>query len=328
MGKPHHPKRGSMGYSPRKRARSETPGFSSWPEGDGKPKLQGFAGYKAGMTHAFVIDYRPTSTTSGQEVQMPVTVIETPPMKVAAVRFYKNTSYGLKTLTETWTKNIDKELGRKTSMPKKIEKKTVKNEEIDDVRILCYTLPKLVSGVPKKKPELTEIRVGAGTVEQRIEYANSVLGKEITVNQFTKEGQMIDVAGVTKGKGFQSAVKRWGVKLLSHKNSKHRRQAGNQGPWNPSYILSEVPQAGQTGYHQRTEFNKRVLKIGEKGEEITPKGGFLNYGVVRNSYVILHGSVPGPEKRLLRLRDPVRLKGVKIEKPEITYISIASKQGV
>jgi len=328
MAKPHHPKRGSMGYSPRKRAGSETPRLISWPEGGDKPKLQGFAGYKAGMTHAFVVDYRPTSTTSGQEVQMPVTVIETPPMKVAAVRFYKNTPYGLKTLTETWADKIDKELGRKTSVPKKPEKKTVKKEEVDDVRILCYTLPKLVSGLPKKKPELMEIRVGGGTIEQRIEYANSVLGKEVTVNQFTKEGQMIDVSGVTKGKGFQSAIKRWGIKLLTHKSNKYRRRVGTQGPWNPSYIMSEVPQAGQTGYHQRTEFNKRILKIGEKGEEITPKGGFLHYGNMRNNYVVVHGSVPGCVKRLLRLRDPVRLKGVKIEKPEITYISTTSKQGV
>jgi len=328
MAKPHHPKRGSMGYSPRKRAGSETPRLISWPEGGDKPKLQGFAGYKAGMTHAFVVDYRPTSTTSGQEVQMPVTVIETPPMKVAAVRFYKNTPYGLKTLTETWADKIDKELGRKTSVPKKPEKKTVKKEDVDDVRILCYTLPKLVSGLPKKKPELMEIRVGGGTIEQRIEYANSVLGKEVTVNQFTKEGQMIDVSGVTKGKGFQSAIKRWGIKLLTHKSNKYRRRVGTQGPWNPSYIMSEVPQAGQTGYHQRTEFNKRILKIGEKGEEITPKGGFLHYGNMRNNYVIVHGSVPGCVKRLLRLRDPVRLKGVKIEKPEITYISTTSKQGV
>jgi len=328
MAKPHHPKRGSMGYSPRKRAGSETPRLISWPGGGDKPKLQGFAGYKAGMTHAFVVDYRPTSTTSGQEVQMPVTVIETPPMKVAAVRFYKNTPYGLKTLTETWADKIDKELGRKTSVPKKPEKKTVKKEEVDDVRILCYTLPKLVSGLPKKKPELMEIRVGGGTIEQRIEYANSVLGKEVTVNQFTKEGQMIDVSGVTKGKGFQSAIKRWGIKLLTHKSNKYRRRVGTQGPWNPSYIMSEVPQAGQTGYHQRTEFNKRILKIGEKGEEITPKGGFLHYGNMRNNYVVVHGSVPGCVKRLLRLRDPVRLKGVKIEKPEITYISTTSKQGV
>ena len=54
---------------------------------------------------------------------------------------------------------------------------------------------------------------------------------------------------------------------------------------------------GQTGFHQRTEFNKRVLKISHPEEdEITPSGGFLHYGEVRNSYVLIEGSVPGPLK--------------------------------
>ena len=90
----HHPRRGSMGYSPRKRARTQTPHIKNWPEGNEKPKIQGFLGYKAGMTHAFVVDYRPTSTTSGREVVMPVSVVETPPLKIAAVRAYKETAYG------------------------------------------------------------------------------------------------------------------------------------------------------------------------------------------------------------------------------------------
>lgn len=103
---------------------------------------------------------------------------------------------------------------------------------------------------------------------------------------------------------------------------------GTQGPWNPSYVLRQVPQAGQVGCHQRTEYNKRILKIGEKPEEILPKGGFLNYGVIRNKYILIHGSIPGGVKRLVRLRDPIRVKGVFVEKPEIRYISLESKQGV
>ncbi len=103
---------------------------------------------------------------------------------------------------------------------------------------------------------------------------------------------------------------------------------GTQGSWHPNWVQATVPNAGQMGYQQRTEYNKRVLKIGEKGEEITPSGGFPHYGVVRNSYVILHGSIPGPTKRLISMRDAIRYqRGVKIEKPEITYISTTSKQG-
>ncbi|MFW6305222.1 MAG: 50S ribosomal protein L3, partial [Candidatus Saliniplasma sp.] len=86
--------------------------------------------------------------------------------------------------------------------------------------------------------------------------------------------------------------------------------------------------AGQMGYHQRTELNKRVLKTGEDGSEITPSGGFLKYGEVKNSYVLLHGTVPGPAKRLVLMRDQVRKTGVKVEEPNLTYISTESKQGV
>lgn len=331
MGRRHRPRRGSMGYSPRKRAKRETPIVSTWPEGEDKPKLQGFAGYKAGMTHAFVIDYRPKSTTAQQEVPVPVTVVETPPMKIAAIRFYEATHYGLKTSTEIWADKLDKELARHLPIPKNFESKkawaSVEKINIEELRVLAYTQPRLVTGVPKKKPELMELRIAGGPLEARITYAKSILGKEISIRDFTSEGKMVDVIAITKGKGFQGAIKRWGVKLLHHKNRKHRRMIGTLGPWYPSYVLSTVPQAGQVGYHQRTEYNKRILKIGEKGEEITPNGGFLHYGIVRNNYVLIHGSIPGPTKRLIRLRDPIRFKGVTVEHPELTYISVESKQG-
>jgi large subunit ribosomal protein L3 len=327
----HHPKRGSKGYSPRKRAKSEIPRFKSWPEREGEPKIQGFAGYKAGMTHAFIVDYRPTSTTAKQEVRVPVTVIEVPPIKVAAVRLYEHTPYGLKTMGEVWAEKLEKELARRLPIPKKYETKEawkkIDKKGIDDVRLLIYTQPKRVSGLPKKTPELMEVRVGGGTVEERLRYARGKLGKELKIKDFTDEGEMLDVASITKGKGFQGHVQRWGVKLLPRKNSKHRRMVGTLGPWNPHFVHRNVPQAGQMGYHQRTEYNKRVLKIGDKGEEITPNGGFVRYGTVRNEYVVLHGSIPGPAKRLIRFRDAVRFHGISVEKPEITYISKESKQG-
>ena len=326
----HHPRRGSMGFSPRKRARVQTPHIKSWPKGGDKPKIQGFLGYKAGMTHALVVDYRPTSTTSGKEVVMPVSVVEVPPIKVAAVRAYQKTVYGLKTIGEIWADKLDPELGRSINIPKnKREKNWDILKEADDIRVIVYTQPILVTGIPKKKPEIRELRIDGGTIEDQIKYSKDILGKEVKVSDVIAEGDMLDVIAVTKGKGFQGHVKRWGVKLLSHKNSKHRRMIGTAGSWHPNWIQATVPQAGQMGYHQRTEYNKRVIKIGDKGEEITPAGGFPHYGVVRNSYVLLHGSIPGPVKRLIGMRDAIRYqRGVKVEKPEITYISTTSKQGV
>jgi len=322
-----------MGYSPRKRARSITARISSWPEGGDGAKLQGFAGYKAGMTHAFIIDYRPRSTTAGQEIQVPVTVLEVPPLKVCAIRFYQDTAYGRKAVGEVWSKTLDKELSRRLPVPKEYDEKSgwaeAEKLQYDDIRALAYTQPVLVSGLPKKRPELMEIRVGGGKMDDRLAYAKTVLGKTVTIKDFTKEGQMIDVSSITKGKGWQGVTKRWGTKLLMHKNSKHRRLVGTLGTKRPNYVRRSVPQGGQRGFHQRTELNKRILKIGDKGEEVTPRGGFLHYGDVRNSYIVVHGSVPGPTKRIVRLREPVRLGGVKLaEPPQVTFVSIESKQGV
>jgi len=334
MPKEGRPRHGSMAYWHRKRAASEVPQFASWPDIADGPKLQGFAGYKAGMTHAFVVDYRPTSTTAGQEVQVPVTVIECPPMKVAAIRLYTRTYEGLRSLGEVWADKVDEELGEVLPIPKKGNAegrwKAVELTQVEEVRALTYTQPTLVTGVPKKVPELMENRIGGGTLDQRIAYAKSILGKEVRITDFAKDGSMVDVAAVTKGKGFQGATKRFGIKLLSHKNSKHRRNVGTLGSFQPGYVRGTVPNSGQMGYHQRTEYNKRLLKVGEDGEEVTPNGGFLHYGKVRNPYVIVHGSVPGPTKRLVRLRDAARSQVyVAMEKaPELTYVSKESKQGV
>ena len=334
MPKEGRPRHGSMAYWHRKRAASEVPHFTSWPDIPEGPKLQGFAGYKAGMTHAFVVDYRPTSTTAGQEVQVPVTVIECPPMKVAAIRCYERTYEGLQAMGEVWADHLDEDLGRLQPVPKKADAeaqwKAIDVTNVEEVRVLTYTQPSLVSGIPKKVPDLMETRIGGGTTERRLEYAKSILGKEVRITDFAKDGSIVDVAAVTKGKGFQGATKRFGIKLLSHKNSKHRRNVGTLGSFNPGYVRPMVPNSGQMGYHQRTEYNKRVLKIGEDGGDITPNGGFLHYGKVQNQYVILHGSIPGPTKRLIRLRDAARVHVyVALEKaPELTYVSKESKQGV
>ena len=324
----HHPRRGSHGFSPRKRAKAETPHIKNWAEDGKKPKIQGFFGYKAGMTHAFIVDYRPTSTTSGREVKMPVTVVETPPIKVAAVRAYQRTSHGLHTVGEMWADKIDPELSKRIPLIKKQKKKNWDfTKDADEIRVVVYTQPKLVTGVPKKTPEISELRIGGGSIEEQIKYAKEILGKEMKINDVIKDGDMLDIIAITKGKGFQGAVKRWGVKLLTHKNSKHRRMIGTAGSWHPNWVQATVPQAGQMGYHQRTEYNKRILKIGIDGSEVTPKGGFLRYGPVKRTYVVLSGSLPGPTKRLVRLRYPARPPKVVNEgQPKITYISLESPQ--
>ena len=336
MPKHNKPNRGSMAFSPRKRARSETPHISSWAavEGD-DPKILGFAGYKVGMSHIMAVDYRKKSTTAGQEIRMPVTIVEIPPMKVIGARGYIQDTYGLRTLTEAWEKKIDKDLERTLPIPKghnaKEAWKKMSDHDLEEIRLLVHTQPRMVTGIPKKRPEIMEMAVGGGSLDAQIEFAKEMMGKEFTMSDFTQDGEMLDAIAVTTGYGFQGHVKRWGVKLLTHKNSKHRRMIGNLGPFSPGYVVSTVPQAGQTGYHQRTEYNKRLLKIGDNPDEINPKGGFLNYGLIRGNYALLHGSLPGPSKRLIRFRKAVRFHGKKtdaIVAPEITMISQESQQGV
>lgn len=329
MGQPHRPKKGSKGFSPRVRASGQVPRLTSWPVGGDTPKIQGFAGYKAGMTHAIVTDYRPESITSGQEVSVPVTVVEVPPMKVAAVRYYRETPYGLRTLGEQWATGTDARLKQRLPVPKEPKAFTPEAGKVDDVRILAYTQPKLVTGTPRKTPEIMELRIGGGKIADRIAFAADKLGKEITIADFATNGQMIDVAAVTKGHGVKGAVPRWGVKLQGHKDSKNRRDASPLGPFQPRFIRAmTVPMPGQMGYHNRTEYNKRILKIGTDGAEVTPAGGFVNYGVVRNGYLLLHGSIPGPAKRLIRLREAARyLRGIEVAEPQVAYVSTASKQG-
>ncbi|WP_456327682.1 50S ribosomal protein L3 [Archaeoglobus sp.] len=326
------PRRGSLAFSPRKRAKDVIPRIRSWPNYKGEPKLLGFAGYKAGMTHVIMIDDRKNSPTYGEEIVVPVTVLECPPMRVAGVRVYKNTVYGLQIAKEVWTTELDEHLSRRLPLPKKINTDVESLREVEDiaeVRLITYTQPYLITGVPSKTPDVMEYKVGGSDINAVLDYAISKLGKEIRVSEVFQEGAFIDVIAITKGKGFQGPVKRWGVITLDAKHarsSKHRR-VGTLGPWTPARVRWTVPQAGQMGFHQRTEYNKRIIKIGENGEEITPEGGFVHYGVIRSDYVLVSGSVPGPVKRLIRMRDAIRPPRYTYEGINVVYISTKSKQG-
>ncbi len=301
MAKSRNPRHGSMQFWPRKRAKSEHPRIRSVALlKETSPCF--FAGYKAGMTHILFRDERPNSMTKGSSVFMPVTVIECPPLKVAAIRFYKKSGYGINPVGEILAKTNDKNLARKITLPKKeIQGKDI--SDYDDIRIIAYTQPSL-TGIGKKKPEIFEISLG-GEKEQKLAYAKEKLGKEITLKDVFKDGQLIDTHAVTKGKGFQGPVKRFGISLKSHKSEKKRRSAGNLGPWQQSAIW-RVAQAGQMGYHTRTEYNKEIIMISAKPEDINLKGGFPHYGNVKNDYIIVKGSVQGHQKRLILLNHAVR----------------------
>ncbi len=284
------------------------------------------------MTHAFVVDYRKRSTTAGQEVAVPVTVVEVPPLKAVAARLYARRPYGLATVAEVWADGTAEDLARRIPPhPASADGARARFSSVpaDEVRLVVHTHPEFVTGVPSKTPTLFEVRVSGEKLDERRAFALEQLGQEIPIDKVTKEGEFVDVLGVTKGFGFQGHIQRWGVKLQPRKNSKHRRMIGTLGPHNPSFVTYRIPQAGQTGYHRRTQFNLRVLKVvrDPKNDPLTPAGGFPHYGEVRSACVILHGSVPGPAKRLLRFRAPIRSRVATVEKVDLRYLSTRSKQG-
>lgn len=331
----HQPRKGSVAFSPRKRAAKETPRVKSWPVVD-DTKLLGLAGYKVGMTHVMMVDNVKNSPTEGMEVSTPVTILEVPPLVVMGVRSYERTSRGLKVMTDVIADNLDKELSRKISLPKDydkdsaIEKIKESLSNAVDIKVLLHTNPKVTS-VPKKKPDVFECGLGGKTPEDKLEFALDLLGKEVPANEIFSDGDMVDSIAVTKGKGFQGPVKRWGIRIQYGKAARRgkARHVGSIGPWTPNRTMWTVPQAGQMGYHKRTEFNKQILKIGEasQADEVNPDGGFIKYGIVKNDYIMVKGSLPGPSKRLIILRKAMRPNTTTTEAPQINYISTKSKQG-
>ena len=337
MPKINRPRRGSLAFSPRKRAKSPIPRYQSWPAYNGAPVLQGFAGYKVGMTHVIMVDDHKDSPTEGKEIMVPVTIIEVPAMKIAAVRAYSRDTYGRHALSEVWSDQLDNVLGRRITLPKESTTETAKKDLADaiasgkvaELHAVMYTQPAVVSGIPKKIPDLMEIKVAGGSLPKQFEFIIGLLGKEVSLSNIIQTGAYADITAITTGKGTQGSVKRWGIMLRKRKHSRggKERHIGTLGPWNPHHIRWQVPQIGQLGYQQRTEFNKRILKIGESGKEITPAGGFLHYGTLSNPYVLVKGSIPGPTKRLVRIRPAIRQGEHTVRTPAIQLVSVQSKQG-
>jgi large subunit ribosomal protein L3 len=333
MAKIHRPRRGSLAFSPRKRAKSEVPRTRTWAQGD-KAKMAGFAGYKAGMTHVMMIDDRPRSLTEGMEISVPVTVLEVPPMNVIAVRAYEKYNGGLRPVGETWAESLGADLTRAITVPKKTRGASLGDlqalDELVDIRIVAHTNPKIITGVPKKVPELMEIPIAGGSISERLSYAGGVLGQQVPITSVFGLGDLLDVSAVTTGKGTQGPVRRWGIAMQKRKHARtgKKRHVGNLGPWRPAHVSWRVPQLGQMGYQQRTEFNKRLMLIGTDSSEINPEGGFPGYGLVRNQYVLIKGSLPGPVKRIVRMREAIRPGQNVVKEPQLLHISRESKQGL
>lgn len=319
MGGASHPRHGSMQFWPRKRAKHSLARIRTWSKNSNKVKLLGFIGYKAGMTHLQVLDNRPKSATKGENIIAPVTIIECPPLTIIGVSFYTSSIYGLRKSITILAEKLSPEIARIIQLPKKAIKKIEEVKDFVDLRLLAASSPKL-TGIGTKKPKVLEIVLG-GSKEEKLSYAKEKLGKEIKVSEVLEAGKQVDLHGISKGKGFQGTVKRFGVPIRQHKAEKTKRGIGTLGPWHPNRILYTVPQPGKMGYHLRTEYNKVIMKIGTEAKDLNPSGGFKHYGLVKNDYLLVYGSVIGPVKRPVVLIESIRPDQKKPkEAPEITYL--------
>jgi len=310
------PRHGSLQFWPRKRAEKQIPS-ANWSvvKGDGKTdSLLGFIAYKAGMGTALVKDMTDKSMTQNKKIYIPITILEVPNMKIYSVRFYKNN----KVMKDVVVSN-DKELKRIILAPKQpqnLDEKAPK--DFEDIRVIAYSIPSQTA--IKKSPDIIELGIEA---KDKLAFVKSLVGKEISLKDFLKY-QLLDVRGLTKGKGLVGPVKRMGIGLKSHKSEKGVRRPGTLGPWHPAHTSFRVAQAGQLGMFSRVIYNNKVVGSGTIAEKnINPKGGLKQYGNIKSAYLILKGSVQGPQKRQVLLTPSFRpTKSMAKKKYELVEVEL------
>lgn len=359
------PRHGSLQYLPKKRTKHHRGRIRSFPK-DNKAlptHLTAFIGYKAGMSHVVREIDRPGSKIHKKEAVEAVTILETPPMVVVGLVGYVETPGGLRTLTTVWANHLSDEVKRRfyknwykskrkafTKYAKKAaEKPQVIESEIERikqycqvVRVLAHTQVRKVK-LRQKVANLLEIQINGGsTVSEKVDFAKSLFEQEVDVSKVFSEGEVIDVCAATKGHGYNGVVSRWGVTRLPRKTHRGLRKVACIGAWHPARVKFSVARAGQMGYHHRTEINKRILRIGKKGDtksastetdltdkSITPVGGFPHYGEVNEDWLLIKGCVAGTKKRPVTLRKSIvpPARRSHLEPINLRFIDTSSKYG-
>eukprot|EP01132_Coremiostelium_polycephalum_P007992 gene7992-9834_t len=365
------PRHGNLGFRPRKRASRHQGRIKSFPKDDRtKPvHLTAFMGYKAGMTHIVRDLEKAGSKMHRKEIVEAVTILECPPMVIVGLVGYIETAQGLRTYKTVWAQHLSEQFKRRLSKnwkrsAKKVFTKYEKNFETEEgktkfnnavaaikrrctvIRVIAHTQVHKLKLV-QKKAHVLEIQVNGGSIEEKVNFALANFEKNINVEGVFAANEMIDVIGVTKGKGFNGVIKRWGVRKLPRKTHKGLRKVACIGAWHPSRVSTTVPRAGQLGYHHRVERNKKIYRIGkaqpDSGKQIptgatefditektiTPMGGFPHYGSIKFDFLMLKGCVAGPRKRALTLRKTIHTQTsrVALEKIALKFIDTSSKMG-
>jgi len=111
-----HPRQGNLQYLPKRRTRHHRGRVRTFPKDDPSSKvhLTAFMGYKAGMSHCVkYLEKREGKKIIKKDIVHPVTVVETPPMKVVGLVGYIKTPRGLRTLSTVWAAQLDDDVKRR-----------------------------------------------------------------------------------------------------------------------------------------------------------------------------------------------------------------------
>ena len=137
-----------------------------------------------------------------------------------------------------------------------------------------------------------------------VDVANYSLGSEVKADIFA-EGEMVDVTGTSKGKGFQGVIKRWNQSRgpMGH-GSQYHRGVGSLGTLLPMRVIPGKKMPGHMGSEQVTIQNLEVVQVD-----------------LENNVILIKGNVPGPKKSLVLIKTSVKNPG-KINTPVelITYV--------
>ncbi len=120
---------------------------------------------------------------------------------------------------------------------------------------------------------------------------NMKLVKKFKVDIFA-EGDLVDVSGISKGKGFQGAIKRHGQSRgpMSH-GSRYHRRPGSMGAVDPARVFKQKALPGRMGGERITIQNLPIVKVDAE-----------------RNLILVKGNVPGPKKALLEVKTGIKVK--------------------
>jgi len=358
------PRHGSLGYLPRKRTKKHRGKIRSFPKDNRgqKPHLTAFVGYKAGMTHVVREINRPGSKLHKKETVEAVTILEVPPMVVVGIVGYTQTPQGMQTLTKVFAQSLSEEVRRTfyknwckskkkafTRYAKNYDEKDVAaklqkiRDNADVVRVLAHTQIGKVN-LRQSKAHMLEIQINGGSVAEKVDFGYSLFEQQVPIASVFSQDERLDVIGVTRGRGYEGVVARYGVSRLPRKTHRGLRKVACIGAWHPARVRYTVARTGQDGYFHRTHVGLQVMRLGEKVAEgavdksamtetdltakgITPLGGFPHYGEITNDWIMIKGGVQGPKKRVITLRKPIMPDSRRKEPAQLKFIDTSSKFG-